>query len=112
MVDKNGIEIVDKCYLRIKYKYGDEEQLQDAIYLVSLNLYSGIELNMVHINYPESSFHTSIKWDRREIREDYVNGNYDRLAIVDTWGENTMHRQKWKEQHYSNDIEVVDYKTV
>ncbi len=110
MKDKNGKEIKNGCFLRVKYPYGESKQLQDGIYRVNLNEFSGIEMRIVKILQPETTFHTTLTWHRNELREDYVNQNYDRLAVMDTMGKNHMHGNTWIEQNYSNDIEIVEFK--
>ena len=109
MKDKNGNEITNGCYLRIKYGYGKEKQLQDGIYKITLDLFRGISAKIVSIIEPELTLHTSLSWERGDLTFDYVNQNHDRLAVANTWGENTRAGSRWEEQHYSNDIELAEF---
>jgi len=117
LLDKNGKEIFEGDKLRIKHQVGnkEDEMFVDAIYRVDLVTFAGIELVFVN-NYlpngegdPKKNQYPIIqrmKWGEN-LREDYLNQNYNNLAIMESWGENSMQRTRWQQNHYSNNIEVI-----
>ena len=116
LLDKNGKEIYENTYVRVKGIMGDNGEYEyDVIYRVELDILTGIRLVFISLfnNEPDSiknsfpiSLTLSFFYDSLSI--DYVNQAYDRLAIKETYGKNSISNKKWKENHYSNDIEVVD----
>lgn len=112
--DKNGNEIYEGFKLRCKYKIGDEpDHYVDAVYEVNKMDYEGVSLSYRGIyennqdpncQYPISQ-HPS--FSNRALTIDSRNKNYGRLAFNETNGHNHMSRHTWKENHYSNDIEVI-----
>lgn len=113
--DKNGVEIYENDHLRIIGKMGnDSEYSFDAVYKVCPLTYEGLELSFVKLTNQEpdsleNSYpicqHPSIK--KNSLTNDYVNQNYDKLAIQETHVKNHMSRTTWKEHSYTNDIEVI-----
>ena len=92
----------------------DSEYSFDAVYKVCPLTYEGLELSFVKLTNQEpdsleNSYpicqHPSIK--KNSLTNDYVNQNYDKLAIQETHVKNHMSRTTWKEHSYTNDIEVI-----
>ena len=54
--------------------------------------------------YPISK---ELSFEHSTLGVDYRNDNYDKLAVMDSYGENHMNHKRWKQNNYSNDIEVI-----
>lgn len=113
MKDKNGKEIQNGDFLRIKFKMYEEECQYDGVYKVILDGWEGASLRLVEIFEPEETFHTSLTWNRGDLTFDYKNskeypdyGNY--LAIDDEFETVGLYDRLERIRHYSNDIEIVE----
>jgi len=115
LVDKNGKEIYESDHLRVKGVMGEDGQYKfDAIYKVSEMSFSGIGLSFLKLtnqdpdsadnSYPISQ---TMSFEGGILCVDYVNKKYGSIASKDTWGENHMSLNRWKQHHYTNDFEVV-----
>lgn len=113
--DKNGKEIYSKDLLRVKGTMGENSQYKfDCIYRVNEINYEGLSLSFVRLfnqepdsvdnSYPISQ-HPSFKYN--SLCTDYINGNYDNIAIAETHGNNPTFKQTWKQHDHTNDIEVI-----
>ena len=110
--DKNGVEIFTDDLVNVFFTSNDGEHNHDCIYKVFINDIYGIEFRFVkllweisgHNQYPVCM---TLSSKYGEISDDYVNQNYDRLAVKDMYGENYILRNKWKTNDYSNNIEVI-----
>lgn len=113
--DKNGNDLFPDDLLRIKGVMGDKgESKYDCIYKVNRLSIEGLSLSFVRLfssdlDSLENSYpiNTTPSFRYGSLCIDYINRNYDRLAIPETWGENENYRQRWKECHYTNDIELI-----
>lgn len=113
MKDKNGKEIQDCSFLRIKFKMYEEEVQYDGIYQVRLDGWEGVSLRLVEIFEPEETFHTSLTWKRGDLTFDYMNHkdnpNYSEHLAIDRRYETVGIYDKVQIlRHYSNDIEILE----
>ena len=106
--DKNGVEVYFQDLLDIKFQVWDGEGQYHALYEVIDGFGGGFELQMRKLFEPDEAYF-NVRLGAEDIREDYVNQQYDRLAIMDRWdkrrtnmGNKTVH-----ERFYTNDITVV-----
>ena len=103
--DKDGVEIYEGDVLRVKMVY--MERPFEAHYSVDPLSPAGLSLGMVEAITPEGTIHTTLKWEYKAIGSAYRAAKYDQLATHETWGENRLQRDSWKEQEYSEDITVI-----
>lgn len=113
MKDKNGKEIQDCSFLRIKFKMYEEEVQYDGIYFVQCNDWEGVTLRLVEIFEPDETFHTSLTWKRGDLTFDYMNHkdnpHYSEYLAIDRKEENNgRFGESMILRHYSNDIEIVE----
>lgn len=106
--DKNGVEIYFQDLLEVRFDTWDGEGKYHAIYEVIDGFGGGFQLHMRKLYEPEEAYF-NITLDADDLREDYVNQFYDRLAIMDKWetrrtpaGDKRAH-----ERFYTNDIAIV-----
>jgi len=114
--DKNGSELYENDLLRVKYLLAEDEGWYvDSIYKVELDLFYGMRLSFVRLfdnsdsadlkcQYPPSQ---TLSVQYRLLTNDYVNNLYDRLAVAESWNEHHNSFRRWKQNHYSNDIERI-----
>ena len=98
MKDKNGKEITHGCYVRIKYRYNDEDF--NSIFKVNIDGFWGCKMTFVEDKINDIPYYPSLGVRGGYFSSDYVNNNFNRLAL------NT---REIIEDIYSNDIEVIDY---
>lgn len=114
MKDKNGGEITDGSYLRIRFKMYENE-LYDGIYKVSLDGFSGLKCSLVELFTPEVTFHVALRWERKDFTFAYKRYNeipdyFDYLAIDEQIYKTTYRDREFKIlRHYSDDIELINY---
>lgn len=110
--DKNGTDIYEDDFLKCKYFMGkDKEFITESYYRVFLQTAAGVNFKFVNIcseGYIENSeskypnqypLYQSLRMGE-ELNWDFVNNNYDRIAILDKWDGH-------KVIFYSNNIEIV-----
>jgi len=109
--DKNGKKIFEGDILGIRHGIGDqEEHYSHAAYLVTINPLYGINLSFLKLigeqsrnnQYPIHS-DLNVKYDTLQNSR----AANDRLAVRATWGENHTFGHRWKQNHYSDDIELI-----
>lgn len=116
--DKNGREIYEGDLCRVKFRTGeDDKYFTDAYYRVKIDSLDGIHLKYCQLvdnsgavpdgelycnQYPISK-DLCVRYGT--LTDDHRNGNHDRLAVAESWDSNG--RQRWKQNTYSNDIEVI-----
>ncbi len=111
--DKNGEEIYFGDILRIKTRIGEKaEHGSDGYYVVNQGQLGGISLDFRALawvdegkNQTPIDQHLCERYD--SLTTDHRGGHHDRLAVPDTHSENTMHRTRWQNNHYSSDIEIA-----
>jgi len=114
MKDKNGKEIQDCSFLRIKFKMYEEEVQYDGIYFVQFNDWEGASLRLVEIFEPEETFHTLLTWKRGDLTFDYkssqTNPHYSEYLAIDRKEDSSgpFNRDWATLRHYSNNIEIVE----
>lgn len=116
LTDKNGVKIFERMELRVKHAIGDEcGCFVDAIYKVDRLTCEGLGLSLVRLfsNTPDARsnshpIHQTLSFNHSSLTTDYRNSNYDRIAVNETYGENSLSLSQWKENHYSNNIEVFE----
>ena len=116
--DRNGNKIWEGDKVKCRYKIGEDSDglYTNSIYKVNDISYEGLSLSFLNIiesddhklNYPITR---SPSFKSGSLCVDYVNANYNSLAISETFGENSIYKRTWKENHYSSDIEVIDRKS-
>lgn len=119
LLDKNGVKIFERMELRVKHAMSDEDGcFVDAIYRVDKLTYEGLRLSFVRLfsDTPDARSNSypicqTLSFNHGSLTTDYRNSNYDRVAVNETRGENSLSQSQWKENHYSNDIEVFEYLT-
>jgi uncharacterized phage protein (TIGR01671 family) len=110
--DKNGTEIYEGDLLNVFFTSSEKEHIHDCVYEVKIDSMYGIKLEFKKLlwesfgynQYPSS---TTLSSEYGYISDDYRNQNYKVLAVKDTWGENHLLKNRWKENDYSNYIEVI-----
>ncbi len=113
--DKNGKEIYEDDLLRVKGVMGDNREYSyDCIYRVNEINYKGLSLLFVKLfsetpDNTQNSFPivSSPRFEYGSLCVDYHNKNYDHLAFDDTSSENHLSGKRWKENHFTNDVEVI-----
>lgn len=116
LTDKNGVKIFERMELRVKHAMSDEDGcFVDAIYRVDKLTYEGLRLSFVRLfsDTPDARSNSypicqTLSFNHGSLTTDYRNSNYDRIAVNETREENSLSRSQWKENHYSNDIEVFE----
>lgn len=113
MKDKNGKEIQDCSFLRIKFKMYEEECQYDGIYFVQFDDWQGATLRLVEIFEPTETYHTSLTWNRGDLTFDYKNSkenpDYGSYLTINRKEENNgRFGESVILRHYSNDIEIVE----
>lgn len=112
--DKNGVEIYEDDVIRVIGSMEDGKYKFDCQYRVNKMDYEGIKLSFIKLTNElpdslENSFpiSQSPSFYYGSLTTDYQNGNHNNLAFKDTFGENTLSQDQWKEHDYTNDIEVI-----
>lgn len=107
MKDITGKEIKHGDTLEVKFLYGADVQPFTSHYKVYLNPFKGVELRI--IDNKEENPMTYLSWESGHLREDYANGNFDRLAVREKWFQKNT-RDSFIETYYSNKIRIVSEK--
>ncbi len=115
LFDKDNKEIYEGDLIRVKGVMGDKgEYSYDCIYRVNELNYKGLSLLFVKLfsETPDSTQNSfpivsSPKFEYGSLCVDYRNQNYDHLAFDETSGENHLSGKRWKENHFTNDLEVI-----
>ena len=92
----------------------NNEYYCDCIYKTNELTFEGVSLSFVRLfnQEPDSKQNSypidnTLSFKYGTLGVDYRNQNYNRCAIMESTGENHMSRNTWKENNYSNDIEVI-----
>lgn len=112
LLDKNGKGICKDDLCNVFYTSGDGENIHDCIYKVSVDPLYGLTLKFVKLLWESSGYNQyplsttlSSQYDKLEYSRESKGNNC--IAVRDTWGENPLRREKWKQNDYSNYIEVI-----
>jgi len=114
--DKNGKEICQDDLIRVKCGIGDEKDVEagryhDGYYRVVIEPLDGLVLSFTKLvnDDPLNQFpiHTSLCTRYGTLDVDSRNQKYDQIAVMETWGENHIFKNRWKQNHWSNDLEVI-----
>lgn len=110
--DKNGVEIYCDDLVNVFFTSNEKEHIHDCIYKVSIDDLHGIKLSFVKLMWESNGYNqypsaTTLTSRYSNLDNDYQNQKYEELAVRDTWGENHLLQQKWKETDYSNYFEVI-----
>jgi len=109
--DKNGVEICDDDLLNVFFTSGNGEHIHDCIYRATRGALGGIQFVFVrllwschgHNQYPSSTTlcerHESLDYEYEE--------NEIKLKVPDSWGENHLHGNKWKQNDKGFYFEVI-----
>ncbi len=109
--DKNGKKIFEGDILGIRHGIGDqEEHYSHAAYLVTINPLYGINLSFLKLIGEQGSNNQYPIHSDLNVKYDTLQNSRaanDRLAVRATWGENHTFGHRWKQNHYSDDIELI-----
>lgn len=109
--DKNGVNIFCGDLLNIFFTSNDGEHIHDCVYRASVGQLGDIQFNFVkllwedmgHNQYPSSTT-LCARYDTLDYEYE---GNQLKLKVPDSWGENHLHRHKWKANDKSFYFEVI-----
>jgi uncharacterized phage protein (TIGR01671 family) len=105
--DKNGVETCDGDILEVKFLAHDKQMNVHAFYEVRRGWLGNIELRIRKLVEPEELIFF-LTFDADDLRDDYVNRNFDRLAIRERWEVGRdLNRTNRQRNEYSNDLAVV-----
>ncbi len=109
--DKNGTKIFEGDILGIRHGIGDhEEHYSHAAYLVTINPLYGINLSFLKLIGEQDSNNQYPIHSDLNVKYDTLRNSRaadDRLAVAETCGENHTFGHRWKQNHYSDDIELI-----
>ena len=114
--DKKGTEIYEDDLIRVKCGIGDEKDIEagryhDGYYRAVIDPLNGLVLSFVKLvnEDPLNQFpiHANLCTRYSTLDVDYRNQKYDQIAVMETWGENHTFKNRWKQNHWSNDLEVI-----
>ena len=109
--DKNGVEIYDGDLLNVFFTSSNGEHIHDCIYSATKGALGNIQFAFVgllwscygHNQYPSSAIlcerHESLDYEHEE--------NEIKLKVPDSWGENHLHGNRWKQNDKSFYFEVI-----
>jgi hypothetical protein len=109
--DKNGVEIYEDDLLNVFFTSSNGEHIHDCIYRVTKGALGGIQLVFVrllwschgHNQYPASTTlcerHKTLDYEYEE--------NEIKLKVPDSWGENHLHGNRWKQNDKSFYFEII-----
>lgn len=111
LFDKNEKEIWEGDLIRVRHNIYEDQAYHEGIYCVDIYLFDGIILRFQKLfnDDPKNQYtiHTDLCARYRTLDADFRGGYHDRIAIMDSYGENPITRKNWKQNHYSNDCEVI-----
>ena len=110
--DISGVEIHHGDLINVFFTSGDGEHIHDCVYRVIDGDLGGIELRFAKLmwesyGYNQNTLYTVLTPKYSCLGTDYVNRNYDKLAVLETWGKNHIQGGSWKELDYSNYFKII-----
>mgnify|MGYP003635334892 FL=1 len=108
--DKHGVDIYEGDLVNVFFTSNNGEHNHDCIYEVCKGALGGIELQYRALmweshGWNQYTLHSTLSEKYSRLSEDYLNRG--RLMLEDSYGENSMSRERWKEVDESRYFEII-----
>jgi hypothetical protein len=108
--DKNGINYCVGDLVNVYFTSNNGEHIHDCIYQVVKGALGGIELQYRALmweshGWNQHTLHSTLSEKYSRLSEDYLNRG--RLMLEDSYGTNSMSRERWKEIDESRYFEII-----
>jgi hypothetical protein len=108
--DQNGVEIYEGDILNVFFTSNNGEHIHDCIYQVFKGELGGLELRYKSLLWESSGWNqytlqTTLCERYSRLSEDYLNRG--RLMLAESYGENHITRDRWKETDESRYFKVI-----